>query len=85
MRHILAVAILGASLALTSSAALASSRNTDAGIPQLSWDGTQAQSEQVGLAQPAQAMTSGGAVSAVAGPGTDDGQNPYRPNPGGNK
>ena len=84
MRHIFAVAILGASLALTASAALASSRNTDPAIPQRTWDGMQVQPTQITLAQPGQMILAGGALSVIAGPGTDDSFNPYRPNPAGN-
>ena len=124
MRHILAVTILGLSLASSTSAALAYSRNNDPGIPQRSWDGQVAEPSPVVLytpptstvagspeqmpyevgtggngavpmrswdglvAAPPQVVlhtvsgsTTGGSLSVVAGPGFDDGYNPYRPNP----
>jgi len=71
MRRLLAVAILGVSLAASTSAAMA---HDSAGIPQRSWDGVQTAGQTFMVSQ-----FSGGALSVVAGAGIDDGYNPYRP------
>ena len=83
MRHILAVAILGVSLASTVSAAFAYSDNNNSGIPQRSWDGVVVQPQQVVLYTAAGSAVAG-APSTGIGPGFD-GYNPYLPTPGNSK